>query len=258
MKTLSLVICSVLVISGISVAQEASTPLKEPQNVRLISDLTKQRDDNKIQVKDLVLDLETGHAALQIVSWRHTNGSSEVVAVVPFFPELDIKKVTQLAKELTSPDPAALTRKLAATIHATFGEAVYWSKYISKLPKETSNKFDQEQYQLVPFQAIKNKKIVAINGTSLGTLEDVGLSDAGEIVYCVVKSSDGCRAIPLGAFLDRERDKDWKIELKPEQVFQFKTFDPKQPPHEVDRGWQEYVAVRYGRDTLQEVPKANP
>jgi len=256
-KSLLFLTCGMLTAFNVANAQDLKETGKEVQVVHLISDLTKERDGAKVQVRDFVLDLETGHAALQILSWQHTDHAKSVIAVAPYSPKMDIKQATQLAKELSSTEPPALTRKLAATLNATFGQDVYWSKYISRLPSGSDSKFDKEKYELVPFATIKNKKVVDVDGEALGTLVDVGLRDSGEIVYCVLQSSDeALRAIPLGAFLNRGRDKDWEIELKREQVFQFIPNDFQNTPQEIDLGWQEYVAVRYGRDALQEVPKA--
>jgi hypothetical protein len=197
--------------------------------------------------------------ALQILSWQHGDVAKPVIAMAPYSPKVDVAQATKLAKELSTTEPPTLNRKLAATLHSTFGQDVYWSKYITRLQPSAESKFDREKYELVPFATIKNKKIVDIDGELLGKLIDVGVREEGDIAYCVLQSTDGdLRAIPLGAFLDRERNKDWKIELKREQVFQFKPFDAQQTPQEIERGWQEYVAVRYGRDSLQEVPKAKP
>ncbi len=258
MKTLLFLVCGVLAAFTFVSAQDLTATSKEGQAVHLVSERLKESQDSKVQVKDVVLDLETGHAALQIVSWQHTDSAKPVVAVAPFLPKLDVTQATKLAKELATTEPPSLTRKLAAAVHSTFGRDVYWANFIKGLRPERNAKFDKEAYELVSFTSIKDKKIVDVDDGVLGTLTDIGLRDSGDIAYCVLKNSDNeLRAIPLGAFLNRERDKDWKIELKREQVFQFSPFKPESIPQEIDRGWQEYVAVRYGRDTLQEVPKAN-
>jgi sporulation protein YlmC with PRC-barrel domain len=257
MKILFFITCGVLAVATVATAQDS--PSQEGQKVRLISELIKD-EGSKVQVKDLVLDLETGHAALQIVSWRHTDSakaaSKPVVAVAPYSPIMDIERATKLAKELSSAEPPTLNRKLAADLHSTFGQDVYWSKYISGLQPKTDSTFDKEEYELVPFATLKNKKIVDIDGESLGTLVDVALRESGDIAYCVLKSPDGAlRAIPLGAFMDRERNRDWKIDLKREQILQFRPFEPQRTPQDIELGWKEYVSVRYGRDTLQEESK---
>ena len=259
MKIRMFLLCTLLAtVTSSAKAQTTETTIKEGGKVSLISDLLKDSTRSSVQVQDFVLDLETGHAALQIVSWQHTDRAKPVIAVAPFSPKMDVKLATQLAHEISSTEPPTLNRQLAESLHKTFGQEVYWSKYIRRLKSAADAQFDSEKYELVPFATIKDKKIVAVDGEALGTLADVGLSDSGDIAYCVLKSSDGAlRAIPLGAFLNRERNKDWTIELESKQVLQFKPFDRQHVPQVIDRGWQEYVAVRYGRDALQEVPKVD-
>jgi sporulation protein YlmC with PRC-barrel domain len=258
MKNVFFAACGLLGACAVAQAQVLKAANQEGV-VRLISELIEERKASNVQLHDFVLDLETGHAALQVVSWLHTDGAKRVVAVAPFSPNIDVKRATQLSKELSSAEPTTLTRELAATLHSTFGQDIYWSKYISRLQPAAGKKFDKEKHELVPFATLKDKRIVDIDGGALGTLVDVGLRESGDIVYCVLQSSDGAlRAIPLGAFLDRERCKDWKIELKRDQILQFSPYNRREIPQNIDRGWQEYVAVRYGRDTLQEVPKADP
>jgi len=253
MKTFFFLVSSLFATCSVAMAQNSEALGKENRVVRLISELLKDHKGSSFQVQDFVLDLESGHAALQIVSWQHTTDRAKpVIAVAPFSPKMDDKQATKLAQVLSSTEPPVLNRQLAATLHRAFGKDIYWSKHISGLQPAATGKFDPEKYELIPFATIKDKKIVAIDGEALGTLSDVGLSDSGDIVYCVMTSPDGAlRAIPLGAFLDREQRREWKVELKREQVLQFKPFDPQNTPQVIDRGWQEYVAVRYGRDALQ-------
>ena len=59
----------------------------------------------------------------------------------------------------------------------------------------------------------------------------------------------------MGAFSRIGGSRQWEIELDKEDVMKFKPFDPSAPPVEVDGGWIEYVAVRYGRDSLQTEPE---
>jgi len=94
---------------------------------------------------------------------------------------------------------------------------------------------------------------VDADGEQIGSLTDLGMDVAsGTIIYCVIRSEDKTlRAIPLGAFVDRDPKQDWKIELESEQVMMFAPFTGGKPPQNIDRGWQEYVAVRYGRNALQ-------
>ncbi len=223
--------------------------------IRLLSEMMKDGADGKNSVvkKEIVLDLETGNVALQVVSWKHTKDGQEIVAVVPFMENLEPEQASKLARGLSEEKPPSMNRQLAATVYKEFGRDVYWSKYLERLPADAHGKFDRERFELTGFTELKGKRVVDAEGVSIGNLADIGVDEAsGAIVYCVVQSEDKSqRAIPLGAFVDRDAKKDWKIELQREQVMMFEPFGVGTTPQQIDRGWQEYVAVRYGRNALQ-------
>lgn len=223
--------------------------------VRLLTALMNDgtQGGNGIAIKEIVLDLETASAALQVVSWKHTDNGNEIVAVVPIMQNLEPSQTTKLASGLRSEAPRSLNRQLAGTVYKEFGRDVYWSKHLEQLPPDGHGKFDRERFELTGFTELKGKRIVDADGDAIGTLTDMGMAaDTGSIVYCVIQSEDRSRrAIPLGAFVDRDPKQDWKIELESPQVMLFAPFADGNPPQKIDRGWQEYVAVRYGRNALQ-------
>jgi len=229
--------------------------------VRMVSDILDDGapdkngvlDKKSIKRQEIVLDLETASAALQVVSWKHSDNAKEIVAVVPFMENLDPSQATKLARGLSDEAPRSLNRQLAATVYKEFGRDVYWSKHLERLPADAHGKFDRERFELTGFTDLKGKRIVDANGDLIGSLVDMGMDgESGMIIYCVIQSADkSLRAIPLGAFVDRDPKQDWKIELEREQVMLFEPFADEKTPQKIDRGWQEYVAVRYGRNALQ-------
>lgn len=232
----------------------ASTP---DAHVELLSSYLKGDREGGVEIKDFVLDLDTAHVALQIASWKHSEQGKQVVAVTPFDSKLDAKRATAVARQLTSSEPPAIDRRLATSVYQQFGRDIYWSKYLSQLSPEAHKKFDPEAFELTSFSHLKGKKVVDMDWELLGIISDLGVAeDSGAIVYCLVQAQDRSqRAIPLGAFVDHDPKKDWEIELKQEQVLAFEPIQTGHVPQKIDRGWQEYVAVRYGRDALQTEPQ---
>jgi len=90
------------------------TSATSASKVRLVSDILddEARDKNSIKRKEIVLDLETASAALQVVSWKHTDNAKEIVAVVPFMENLDASQATKLARGLSDAAPRSLNRQL--------------------------------------------------------------------------------------------------------------------------------------------------
>lgn len=251
--------------------KDATDAAKDDGKVVLLSTLLEKADSNKPQssreneqakkdvvINDIVLDFETSQVALQIVSWTHVDKGQRVFAVTPFLPALDGELTTKLSRTMSKSSPASMNRELATVVYKEFGRELYWSQYLKRLPPDAHGNFDRERFELTAFRDLQGKKISDTDGDAVGTLTDVGVNErSGEIVYCVIKSNDeSLRAIPLGAFVDRKSKSDWKIELEREQIVLFEPFDKAQPPQAIDRGWQEYVAVRYGRDALQAKPNA--
>ena len=258
---LALVACTITSRDAFAQNENATgTESNATASVRLLSDLLAEKPDAEKGVtrKDVVLDLEIGQVALQVISWKHTDDAPETVATVPFMQDLDRESVTKLTRGLSDKAPRTLNRQLAATVYKEFGRDLYWSKHLGRLPADAHGNFDRERFELIGFAELKGKKVVDADNDPIGKVADIGIDETnGTIAYCVVQSEDkSLRAIPVGAFVERDSKKDWKIELELEQVMLFEPFTEGKPPQKIDRGWQEYVAVRYGRDALQTETKA--
>ncbi len=239
---------------------------QSPQGKVTLASKQLQVDENgsersAMTTRDFVLDLETGNVALKLVQWKHTSDSKPIRTLVPFEFDSESSSHEKWANELQKEAPQSATRQLANTIYTAYGQEVYWTKHLDRLPKDAHGSFDRERYELVMFSRLKEKQVSDINEDSVGTIVDLGIdSDNGAIIYCVLKEQDGhaLRAVPLGAFVQRDTSKDWRIELERKQIEMFAPFEREKPPQEIDRGWQEYVAVRYGRDALQAPSKQEP
>ena len=68
----------------------------------------------------------------------------------------------------------------------------------------------------------------------------------------VMQSEDnGLRAIPLGAFVADTKNNRWLIELSKDQIQEFKTFEEKFAPPQVDTDWKTHVSGKNGRNGLR-------
>ena len=246
--------------SAVAQNEEALPTRNDGAPVTLVSKwLSSDRADSQgVAIEEMVLDLETGHVALQIVSWKHVESAEKVYAVMPFMPHLNSEQTARIAPSMTKETPKNLNRKLAAVIYADFNRDLYWTQHMMRLLPDAHGSFDRERFELTSFKDLQSVVIEDAEGKPVGKIIDVAVDEkTAEIKYCVMQSEDEkLRAIPLGAFVKRDPKAVWKIELKREQIVNFEPFDRAQPPQTIDRGWQEYVAVRYGRDALQTKPNA--
>ncbi len=267
--------------------QTLSTSLPaKVKTVKLVSSMldVDVLQDSKVmgRICDVAFDLETGQLALVVVKATMAGGDvsdnkpsasqdqsdkqveqggdatpNERFILLPFV-DFDQQDVFEWEDDQTiSRLPKALTRAIAQKTYSDVNQDIYWSRYLTELKEELNSKFDDRNFELATFSLLRRRGIVDSNGESIGKLVDFAIeSGKGDIIYCVIECTDKKhRAIPLGAFVMPENNYRWTIELSSSQIFDFPGFDLEAPPTHIDRGWAEYVAVRYGRDGLQEVAK---
>lgn len=216
-------------------------------------------------VRDLALDLETGHVALTVVG-DSKDGREEFLVIPPRLLKEDRSRRLTLLRNADGPRLAvadleeSLQRGFAGARYRAFGEEPYWSlpKIGEKVSAGEIPKWD-EHYRLTLLSKLSGTKVVDKNGHPLGPLMGFAFSPkSGQIVYAAIRldenDSDRHLAIPLSAFVVPSEDSGspatWQIELSSEIVQDTPGFDARHWPTELERGWIEYVHVRYGRSPL--------
>lgn len=224
----------------------------DEKTIALASGLQSTQQAGNITVSDLVLDLRNGYVAAVTAFIEKPNEEITVRRLIPFqLLRGDILAGIEQCPECSN-EP--VTRQAIEHLFVDFNLKAYWEEAESKRA-QTSLPKSEPDFML--FTKLVGKKVLGKDNESLGTITDIAVKlDSGKIVYCVLKSNDTeLRAIPLGAFSRLGEGRMWEIELTKDAVMAFKPFDPAAPPVEVDGGWIEYVAVRYGRDSLQTEPQ---
>lgn len=252
-SALALIAC---VPMGTAVAQNgAATKSAQPasgETVVLASQVLQRASKHGAECNELALDLETAHAALLTVTCQPADNSESFEAVLPWDSSLPDEPLdADFWKQLSRVPPEGINRGFASKVYSSAKKEIYWS---DELNSQSPEKFDTEKYRLSNLSEVMGQKVQDKAGKPLGKIVDLGINDStGAIVYCVLESSDDkLRAIPLAAFVADGKSKAWTIDLDQEQVFAFETSQLDQPPQSVARGWQEYVAVKYGRKGLQQ------
>jgi sporulation protein YlmC with PRC-barrel domain len=105
-------------------------------------------------------------------------------------------------------------------------------------------------------------------GEDLGKIADFAIAtEHGLLAYvamtctCFDDAADKLFPVPLSAFVVRPESRAWRLELPLEVLEGTKPFPVRQWPEKIDRGWVEYVHVRYGRSPFGGVrtqPQAEP
>ncbi len=227
-----------------------------PSNIEFVSDMLKKqlkKDLDAIgKVEDVAFDLETEHLALLVASNGMT-GESKRYALLPFIPGDRLIQFGWEKKLTLQTQPLSFGRAQATELYRDYKQTVYWVDFAKKKLAASNAPFDDKDFSLTFYSNLKKRTVVDSAGTAVGKIEDVAVrSSNGELLYIVMLSSNGGRrAVPLGAFVSDEGSDHWSIDLTAEQIFKFLPFQTTSPPTGVDRGWEEYVAVKYGRGGLQ-------
>jgi sporulation protein YlmC with PRC-barrel domain len=207
------------------------------------------------QVDDLLLDLGAGRVALVLVSPADGKGQVLLPARRLVFPQ-DDKPLT--LKPGTAPLASTerwknegtntkFKRAQIAAIYQRDGQKMY--RYEEDAPDTTAW-----------FSGLAEQKVANTKGAEIGSVVDMAVTlPAGAIAYaavscnCFADSEQKLFPIPLSAFVVEPGATAWMLELPLDIVERTPTFAKDAWPTTIDRGWVEYVHVRYGRSPLEGV-----
>ncbi|KAA5545457.1 PRC-barrel domain containing protein [Roseiconus nitratireducens] len=225
-------------------------------------------DDSLGSVADLVLDLQTSQAALALCAYRDPPQDAEAMLALPItawaFDRANAIKKPWLTDEMirqsspVTPPFDRFDRRLAGEQYQQFDQPPYWLAFVDRQQAKDPNfEFDTRDFKLVLFSSLKDTAVVSSENDVVGTISDLAIDPiSSQIAYAVMDTAkDRAKrfAIPLGAFVATD-DQRFKIELGRDEILKRPTFRESNLPKVVDRGWIEYVAVRYGREGVQNRP----
>jgi sporulation protein YlmC with PRC-barrel domain len=103
-------------------------------------------------------------------------------------------------------------------------------------------------------KSIRRVPVTNSKGDDLGTIADLAIArQTGLIAYaamacsCLPDTADKLFPIPLSALMVKPNAQAWELELPIDVLAGTPTFPVDQWPEKIERGWVEYVHVRYGR-----------
>jgi len=131
-----------------------------------------------------------------------------------------------------------LTRAAGAKVFAHFEQPVPWKKEKADRP-------------LALVSQLRELPIANAAGKRLGRIDDFALLlDKGLVGYAAVTMDEDAAQlfpVPLSAFVVTPEVEHWVLELPKDILAQTPRFNANAWPDKIDRGWVEYVHVRYGR-----------
>lgn len=207
------------------------------------------------QVSDLLLDVQAGRMVALVVtvpseSVPSDSGIEHIAIPVElvkangktFTATVPSEKLKQASRFKRDGKSQPLTRAWALKNHRHFEQESLW---------KADAQMDQP---LTLASSLHGLPISNPAGKRLGHVEDAALLlDNGLVGYLAVTMTGDKAAkgklypIPLSAFVVQATDGTWILELPPDVLAKTPTFDANHWPETVDRGWVEYVHVRYGR-----------
>ena len=140
-----------------------------------------------------------------------------------------------------------MTRAWAGVVLSHFNLAPYW-----KTEKDQVNDRDL----LVRASSLRNVAVVDDDGKPLGRINDFAITSRGDIAYAGLAQGDKAdrlHPVPASAFIVPAGNSEWKLNLPQDIVNKTPTFTVASWPKTLDRGWLEYVHVRYGRSVFDGV-----
>lgn len=231
-------------------------------------------DDKQLGVvRDLALDLETGHVALAIVEIKGSDEQTESCLAVPPVLLEDQKGQTLRLERSTEGRPLplaelarSLDRGFAKNQYAAFGLKPYWSvpKSGKAAAKPEAAPLDDHD-ALTLLTQLEAVTVVDKDAHPLGPLMGFSFSPAsGRIAYAALRLSEAdskkLLPIPLSAFVASRRashahgssgdGSSWELEIPKDIVEKTPGFDEGNWPTKLERAWVEYTHVRYGRSPL--------
>ena len=204
------------------------------------------------EIRDALIEPSSGAVVLVVLSEK---GGDQMIAVPtavlasagerPML-EADVDdglraKSRSLMQSETFPLPAVNT-----FLAATFPQ--------HKLPVKQDGA-DSGSSNMIRFSKLAGLTIVDNSDAKVGSIDTAVIDvDKARVAYLLVEiaTDKKLRAIPLGAFEYYYSPDTWKINLSSEHIANFPPVSSDQLPKVLDRGWVEYIAVRFGRNTLQD------
>ena len=216
------------------------------------------------KITDLVLDLDAGRLAFVVVEGnKGVVGSADKLALplglfrdvaTSHEPTLQGTPANWQAAPAIKVPQGEMTRKWAAGVFQSFGLSPYWND-----KEQDASNADQ----LSSLSQLRNKAVRNGNGEPLGRINDFAATAGGEIAYAGLARTEKAERlypIPLSAFIALPGSADWQLNLPKEILENTPTFASGAWPTTLDRGWVEYVHVRYGRsgfDGIERQQKAD-
>lgn len=218
-------------------------------------------------VSDLIVDLDAGHLALLVVEVE--DAPSDSVRLLPpssvawnaGASTVSLETTTQAASASVERSTIGhIDRRQVAARYQESNLKLYW-------PSEDSfgaahRGLSREGFVLA--SELWGRKIVDRQGQSIGELNDFAIvPGSGEVVYATLRLSehshdDPLHVLPLPAVVVPEKTgRTWMIELDRDQLPSMQSFSAASWPTKIDRGWTEYIHVRYGKSPLNGIQR-NP
>ncbi len=203
-------------------------------------------------VDDLLLDLGAGRVALVLVSPSDGKGQVLVPAsrfawtqdATQFKLKAGGKPLASIPRWKNDGTNTEFTRDQIAEIYRRDGQRMY--------RVETDDSDLTAWFSGIPEQKVENTAAAEIgNVVDMAiTLPDAAIAYAAVSCNCFADSEAKLFPIPLTAFVVTPGAKAWILELPLDIVERTPTFSKDEWPTVIDRGWVEYVHVRYGRSPL--------
>lgn len=212
------------------------------------------------EAEDLILDLETGQVAFVVVALSETQPSA-YVAIPARFLRVDEQgvhltaapaeaKLDQARRLEANALETVFNRAWAMAEYSTFGEKPYWAAERIAM----SSAFDPKDYRLTRLSQAKGKSVESQEGNKIGSIADFAvLPEAMRLAYVVVRRPDDQQhgyPIPLGAFTVPRVQGPWLVDVTEDALDNTPKFKTDAWPRKLDRGWIEFVHVRYGQAAL--------
>lgn len=212
-------------------------------------------------VQELILDLATGHLAALVIDAGDPTAPqllllppqvvqiSENALVVT--KEISAKARKQLAAENLT---AALNKQKLAAIYPALG-------VVAPAQADSAEAAQNEVSEIELLSQVRGTSVVNQDEQALGTVEDLAIDlKTGIIAYAALDCPDRNREcfypVPLPALVAQIKKAAWVLEL-PEEIFaKMPTISREQWPEKINRGWVEYIHVRYGRSPFGGVRSA--
>lgn len=156
------------------------------------------------------------------------------------------------ATSLTEGESQPFTRRMSIATFRHYNIKPYWTDKAGN--KVESSPVDRDD-QFVMLSNLGNMAIHDLSGEELGRIADVVVSqDTGKIVYAIFahthrgesKDEQLMFPIPLAAFVVPPKTNKWSLQLPESLLDNTPTIKAGKLPDEVERGWVEYIHVRYG------------